>query len=102
MRMMTVRDFRAHTADVWKGLKKTDDVVLTNNGKPMAMVLPVNEENLEQMLKMARRMRAERAFHEIRMEAVRNGTAGMPLDEINAEIALARKELRSKRGKKAK
>lgn len=36
------------------------------------------------------------ALKAIREEAIRNGTAGMSLEEINAEIAAARKERREK------
>lgn len=36
--------------------------------------------------------RAVRAMHQLSEEAKRNGTAGMTLEEINAEIADARRE----------
>jgi antitoxin (DNA-binding transcriptional repressor) of toxin-antitoxin stability system len=36
-----------------------EDLVLTLRGKPVALVWPVNEDNLEESLKMARLMRSE-------------------------------------------
>ncbi|HTB33884.1 MAG TPA: type II toxin-antitoxin system prevent-host-death family antitoxin [bacterium] len=92
MKMVTVREFRANPGRSLKTGKKTEDVVLTNNGKPVALLWPVNEENLEESLKMARRIRAERAIHQIQMNSVRLGLDKMTMDEIDAEIALARKE----------
>jgi len=92
MKMVTVREFRANPGRSLNSGKKAEDVVLTNNGKPVALLWPVNEENLEESLKMARRIRAERAIHQIQMNSVRLGLDKMTMDEIDAEIALARKE----------
>lgn len=40
------------------------------------------------------RERGLEAFYELREQARRNGIQGMPLDEINEEIRLAREEMR--------
>jgi antitoxin (DNA-binding transcriptional repressor) of toxin-antitoxin stability system len=53
MKMMTVREFRANTAAIWKDLERHQDLVLTNNGKPIALVTPVTEDSLEDELRMA-------------------------------------------------
>lgn len=53
-----------------------------DNGIPFKMTLPKEEYKAS---------RAVRALHEIQEEAVQNGVADMSLEEINAEIAEARK-----------
>jgi len=100
MKMVTVREFRANPGRSLKTGKKTEDVVLTNNGKPVALLWPVNEENLEESLKMARRIRFDLALHNIRVRAVRNGLDKMTMDEINSIVDEVRQEQRAK-GKKA-
>ena len=52
-------------------------------GIPFSMTLPNKPYDGE---------RAVRAMHQLSEEAKRNGTAGMTLEEINEEIAAARKE----------
>ena len=42
---------------------------------------------------------ARQVLKEMREEAVRNGTSELTMDEINAEIALYRKEKRERKGK---
>ncbi|MCL2014959.1 MAG: hypothetical protein FWG68_01775 [Defluviitaleaceae bacterium] len=54
-------------------------------------IKPLTEEGKEIM------RQAREAIRELQEEAVRNGTSGMTMDEINEEIALYRKEKREKR-----
>ena len=57
-------------------------MVLTN-GIPFSMTLPKKDYKSS---------RAVRAMYQLSEEAQRNGTANMTLDEINEEIAAARRE----------
>lgn len=57
------------------------------NGIPFEMTLPKNNDSSKIM----------RALRECNEEAERNGTANMTLEEINEEIAAARRERDSKR-----
>ena len=100
MKMVTVREFRANPSEALRASRPSEDVVLTNNGKPVALLWPVDEDNLEESLKMARRIRAERALHAIQMRSVRLGLDKMTMDEINAEIAAAREEAKGKATRK--
>ena len=54
--------------------------------------LELDLENIEDEQDMLVKERALKAFYKLHEEAKRNGTAGMSLDEINAEIAAARAE----------
>lgn len=60
-----------------------------DNGIPFAMTLPKNESEMPS---------AVRALEEIQEQAAINGTADMTLNEINAEIAAARKVRKSEVG----
>jgi prevent-host-death family protein len=100
MKMVTVREFRANPTEALKVSRPTEDVVLTNNGKPVALLWPVDEGNLEESLKMARRIRAERAAYNIAIRAKRLGLDKMTMDEINAEIAVVRTEAKAKGARK--
>ena len=66
-------------------LKRT----VQQNGIPFSMTLPKKDYPAD---------RAVRAMEQLSAEAEKNGTSGMTLEEINAEIAAARTELPTKRG----
>lgn len=93
MRFVTVRDLRGRSAQVWKELKREKDMVITSNGKPIAILSAVAERNLEESLNAIRRARAISAVASMQLKSVETGADRMTLEEINAEIAGARKDL---------
>ena len=93
MRFVTVRDLRGRSAQVWKELKREKDMVITSNGKPIAILSAVAERNLEESLNAIRRARAVSAVASMQLKSVETGADRMTLEEINAEIAGARKDL---------
>lgn len=93
MKFVTVRDLRGHSAKVWKDLKTEKDLVLTSNGKPMAILTAIDENTLEDRLTALRRARLGDAIHEIQRDSARRVPKGMSLREINAVI----KDVRAKR-----
>ncbi len=95
MKFISVRDFRSKTGEVWKNLEKEHDLVLTNNGKPVAIVTAVQESTLEYSLKSIRQARALAAVERMQAASVRNGTDRMTLKQINAVIDEVRRERRS-------
>ncbi len=50
MKFMSVREFRQSTAKVWEALDEDGEIILTNNGQPRALIVPVTEEIFEEML----------------------------------------------------
>lgn len=67
-------------------------VRIANEGRlPFDLAAPWATDRLEQEIV---RERAQRAFAALRNQAALNGTADMPLDEINEEIRAARAEER--------
>jgi len=92
MRFITIRDLRANSAKLRKYLKKSENVVLTLNGKPIALIRPVSEETLEDEIVRLRRVRALQALEEVHRSSREKGGDKMSMDEINRRIARIRKE----------
>jgi len=95
MEFVTVRDLRTRPKSVWETLDRKKEIIVTNNGKPSALMLPISEDDLEDVLSMVRQVNAQRAVSRMQRAAVRAGLDTMTLDEINTEIAEARKAARS-------
>ena len=94
MQFISVRDFRTSSAAIWKNLPKEQEMVITNNGKPVALLTPLNDKNLEETLSAVRQARAIAAVKLIQQQSIENGTNKMTLEKINQEINLARKDRR--------
>ena len=92
MKFISVSDLRLKPGDVWKELKINKDIVITSNGKPIAILNPVNDSNLESSITALRRARALLALEEIQREAVSKGLDKLTDKEIEDEIKAARAE----------
>ena len=91
MKFLTVRDLRSKSAQIWKDLTDEQEMVITNNGRPVAILTATNEANLETSLNSIRRARLAEAISSIQEESVRNKTNKMTHDEIDEEISETRK-----------
>jgi antitoxin (DNA-binding transcriptional repressor) of toxin-antitoxin stability system len=67
-------------------------MVITNNGKPIALLTPLSDKTLEETLSAVRRAKAINAVKAIQQQSIKNGIDKMTLDEINHEIMVSRKE----------
>ena len=97
MKFVTIRDFRTKTADIRKDLDSEQEIVLTANGRPFAILAKVDEDTFEAKLAALRRARARDLLDRIRARARQQGTDKLTMAEIDAEIARARRERRSGR-----
>ena len=91
MKFLSVRELRGNSARVWRELPTEKEMVITNNGRPVAMLTTVDENNLEQSLAAWRQVRATQAIADIQRESVRHETDALSMEEINAEIGSVRK-----------
>jgi prevent-host-death family protein len=91
MKFVSVRDLRNTPSDVWEALEEGGDVVLTANGRPKALVVRVDEEDLESTVVALRRARAQVAVSRMRSGARSSGADRLSVGEIDAEIKGARK-----------
>ena len=95
MKFLSVRDLKTKSSQVWKDLPEQKEMVVTSNGRPIALLSSINENNLEQVLTAFRRARATNALASIQYDSIQKGTDMISMDEINAEIGV----IRSKRKK---
>ena len=92
MKFVSVRDFRIRPGDIWKQLKIDKDIIITSNGKPIAILNPVEAENLENSISVLRRARALLALEKIQKESASEGTDKLSEEEIENEIKSSRSE----------
>ena len=90
MNLYSVRDLRTTQKAIWENLEKDGEVVITNNGKPSALLFDISDGDLEETLKAVRQAKAMLAFNSMREQAAARGY--MTDEEIEAEIASARQE----------
>ena len=90
MKFISVRDLRGKSAEVWKDLPTEREVVVTSNGRPIAILSAVNESNLEESLSAIRQDRAAEAVMSLQRRSVERGADGITMEEIDAEIGAVR------------
>ena len=95
MKFVTVRDFRNSSRDIWEKVSNNEDVIVTNNGKPTAILVNISEDNLEEVLAGIRQAGAMRAFNRLQEQASSN--KHMDDTEINSVIKAYRTEKRNKK-----
>lgn len=89
---MSIREFRNQSGRIPEAVAE-ETVTLTVNGKPVALIVGLGEEDdpaeLERLIRQAR---AQWAVSRIRMRAQQTGLDRLSPDEIEEEIRLARTE----------
>lgn len=95
MNLIAVKDLKTPRL-LRQRLQKEQTVLLTNNGKPMAIMLNVNnDEDPETILKAVRETRSRMALQQIWKTARDTGASRLNLDDINLLIDKTRKARRS-------
>jgi len=93
MRFISVREMNTRPKEVWRKIKE-EELVITLNGKPIALLSAVSEETLEKTLRMIRRNRALMALEEMQKKSLASGLDKMADAEIQDEIRAVRKNRR--------
>ncbi len=92
MRIITVRDLRTQTRRIGEWLSDAQEVVVTSNGKPIAILSPVTEDTVESEVMALRQARAIRALSAIQQTSYKLGLDRLSDDDIEQEISAARKD----------
>ena len=95
MKFVSLRDFRTQTASIRKDLDTQHEMVLTANGRPIAILARVDEDNFEERLKALRRDRARTLLSRIRANAKARGVDKLTMGQIDTLIAKARRQRRA-------
>jgi antitoxin (DNA-binding transcriptional repressor) of toxin-antitoxin stability system len=93
MRFISVRDLNTKPKEIWKKIKD-EEMVITSNGKPIALLSPVTEETLEKTIRTIRRSRAVLALEEMQKKSMESGLDRLTDSQIESEIQAVRKSRR--------
>ena len=91
MEFVSVSELRNRSPDVWRSLARKQDLVVTSNGNPIDVLSATTAATLEASLAALRQARAQVAVTAMQRRAAETGADRMTLDEVNAEIAAARR-----------
>ena len=91
MNFFTVTDLRTASKRVWESLSAQGHVVITNNGKPTALMIDIADNNPEEVLAAVRQAQAMRALNRLQADSLRRGLDGLTEEDIETEISAARK-----------
>jgi antitoxin (DNA-binding transcriptional repressor) of toxin-antitoxin stability system len=94
MRFIAVRDFRASSASIWRDLPEEKEMVITNNGKPIALLAPITDKTLEDTLSAFRRAKAINAVKKMQEISISLGNDKLTLDDINGIIKDVREKIK--------
>jgi antitoxin (DNA-binding transcriptional repressor) of toxin-antitoxin stability system len=67
-------------------------MIITSNGRPIAILASISESNLEESLAASRRARTVEAVAGLQRRSVEQGTDRIAMNEIDAEINAVRKK----------
>ena len=90
MNFYSIRDLRTESKNVWDNLSAGGEVVITNNGRPSALMIDIPEGSFDEIVQAVRQARAMIAFNSMRRKAAMSGF--MSDEDIEAEINAARNE----------
>ena len=90
MKFVTAKDLRAQASSIWNDLPREQEVVITLNGKPIAIMTATNDKDFEHSLRAIRRARANEAVMSLQQASVQSGKDAISDKEIDAEINAVR------------
>ncbi|MBS4096497.1 MAG: type II toxin-antitoxin system Phd/YefM family antitoxin [Sulfuricella sp.] len=96
MDFVTTKELRAESGKVWAKLEAGEEIVITRNGKPFALLVHSDPESLETTLRAIRAERFANTVRKMQQHSIELGLDKMTMEEIDAEIALMRKERRER------
>lgn len=89
MKFLSTRELRNRPGRI-REILEDGDIVLTANGKPFAIVVGVEEGDLERTATVIRRARAQLAVSRMRRAAAVAGVGALSPKEIEAEVSAVR------------
>jgi antitoxin (DNA-binding transcriptional repressor) of toxin-antitoxin stability system len=97
MKLIAIQDLK-QPRQLKERLRTEKELLLTSDGRPVAVLVNVDaSEDPETVIQSIRDSRSRLALSRVREAALRSGAANMSLEQINCEIATARKARRSSR-----
>ena len=92
MQFVPYRDLRNEPSALRKKLPSEGELIVTVDNKPFAVMINLGNENVQDILLMVSRLRAQMAARSIRSRARRDKLDKMSLKDVNALIKKTRAE----------
>ena len=92
MQFVPYRDLRNEPSALRKKLANEGELIVTVDNKPFAVMINLGDENVQDILLMVSRLRAQMAARAIRSQARRDGLDKMTLKDVNALVKKTRAE----------
>jgi antitoxin (DNA-binding transcriptional repressor) of toxin-antitoxin stability system len=93
---ITYRDLRNTPGRVFERLAAGEPLSLVSEGEAKALLIPIEDGDVETAMDAWRRGRALIALARLQQTARAAGAVGLGLDEINAEVRATRRERRKR------
>ncbi len=94
MSTITVSELKRKPSKQWREAAKAGDLVVTEQGQPVAVLLAIDAQSLEPTLSTLRSVRALQAQAALQEAARQNSTHELTMPDIDEEIAAARQTRR--------
>ncbi len=91
MDYVTVRELREKSGEVWQRIEGGEEIVVTRNGKPFALLLATQPSELEEMVRAHRAARFGAVVKRMQAQAKQSGADQMTDEQIQAEIDAVRR-----------
>ena len=91
MNFYGIRDLSNNTKSVMSSVSTNKKVIITDNGKPSAIMLTINESNFETILAFVQKLEMQLAVTELQKQSLANFPDSISDDEIQKEIDATRK-----------
>lgn len=92
MHTLSIRELRNRPGAAQEELTREGELLLTSNGRPVAVMLAVDGASLDETLEVLRRARGQLALSKLRRQAAGQQLERLTDDEIEREIAETRAE----------
>ena len=92
MKYVTVRELRANSGKIWDRIEAGEEIVVTRNGKPFALLLHTEPADVGATLQAHRAARFGVVLERIYAHVIEQGLDTITAKDIEAEIAATREE----------
>lgn len=88
MKTIPLRELRTHPREAHV---REDTLLTANNGRPVAVLLPIDASSVDETIEVVRRARGLEALRAIRRESQASGIARMTATDIDALVTRTRR-----------
>ena len=91
LKYLSLRDLRNTPGALWRKLRGGTTVAITSDGRPRALVIGLEAEDLPGTIQLLDRLRAQLAVSRLRADATSSGNARLDAGDVDREIRATRR-----------